>query len=181
MVNVAKRWIVVVAALSVTVVAIAACGNGSNEGSGTLAGDVAPPTMVTPVLATPVLTPTAVPTPSPLPTPSPEPTPEPTPPPTAVKVPTPTPVTDKDGQKVPLFLTFGWETDFGKHSVPYSEIRRGGPPRDGIPPIDDPKFVAVSDAPDHFVDHEPVISFEVNGDARSQIHHLIDDAVEFRS
>ena len=58
-----------------------------------------------------------------------------------MRVPTPTPVTDKEGQKLPISLTFGWKTDFTKHSVPYSEIIRGGPPRDGIPPIDDPKFI----------------------------------------
>lgn len=29
-------------------------------------------------------------------------------------------------------------TDFSKHSVPYSEILSGGPPKDGIPSIDSP-------------------------------------------
>ena len=35
--------------------------------------------------------------------------------------------------------TSGWETDFSRHSVPLSEFQSGGPPRDGIPPIDHPK------------------------------------------
>lgn len=30
--------------------------------------------------------------------------------------------------------TFGWLTDFSKHTVTYDEIVSGGPPRDGIPP-----------------------------------------------
>ena len=93
------------------------------------------------------------------------------------------PVTDKEGQKLPMTLTFGWKTDFTKHSVPYSEITRGGPPRDGIPPIDNPKFQTVSDAPDYFVDHEPVVSFEFNGEAKAypiailMWHEIVNDEV----
>ena len=32
------------------------------------------------------------------------------------------------------FSIRGWETDFSRHSVPFSEIFSGGPGRDGIPP-----------------------------------------------
>jgi hypothetical protein len=38
------------------------------------------------------------------------------------------------------------ETGGVKHSVPLDEIIGGGPAKDGIPPIDDPKFVSVSAA-----------------------------------
>ncbi len=31
-------------------------------------------------------------------------------------------------------------TDFSKHAVDFREIKSGGPPKDGIPPIDAPKF-----------------------------------------
>ena len=67
----------------------------------------------------------------------------------------------------PRFLTFGWKTDFSRHSVPFDEILSGGPPRDGIPPIDNPKYHDVSDAPTYMVANEPVISVEINGDARA--------------
>jgi hypothetical protein len=40
----------------------------------------------------------------------------------------------------------GWRTDFAKHSVPLSEFQSGGPPRDGIPPVDDPVPTAQADA-----------------------------------
>ena len=40
----------------------------------------------------------------------------------------------------------GWKTDFSRHSVPYSEILSGGVPRDGIPPLDDPRFTTPEDA-----------------------------------
>ena len=77
----------------------------------------------------------------------------------------------------------GWTTDFSRHSVPYSEILSGGPPRDGIPPIDDPKFTTPEDADRWLGDQEPVIAFELNGDARAyplQIliwHEIVNDVV----
>ena len=37
-------------------------------------------------------------------------------------------------------------TDFSRHSVAYEEIVSGGPPKDGIPAIDQPSFVAVAEA-----------------------------------
>ena len=37
-------------------------------------------------------------------------------------------------------------TDFSKHSVPYSEILSGGPPKDGIPSINAPKFQSTNNA-----------------------------------
>lgn len=37
-------------------------------------------------------------------------------------------------------------TDGVKHSVPLGEIVGGGPPKDGIPSIDNPKFVLASQA-----------------------------------
>jgi len=79
--------------------------------------------------------------------------------------------------------TRGWETDFSRHSVPYSEIISGGPPRDGIPPIDDPKFTTFQDADTWLGNQEPVIAFELNGDARAyplQIltwHEIVNDEV----
>jgi hypothetical protein len=53
--------------------------------------------------------------------------------------------------------TSGWKTDFSKHSVPLSEIRSGGPPRDGIPPIDGPRYASQGDADDWLASEEPVI------------------------
>lgn len=47
--------------------------------------------------------------------------------------------------KARIFI-LDWKTDFSRHSVPYSEIISAGPLRDGIPPIDDPKFITFKDA-----------------------------------
>ena len=79
--------------------------------------------------------------------------------------------------------TRDWKTDFSLHSVPYSEIFSAGPPCDGIPPLDDPKFTTPSDADRWLSSQEPVIAFEVNGDGRAyplQIltwHEIVNDVV----
>jgi len=66
----------------------------------------------------------------------------------------------------PAFDTSGWKTDFSKHSMPLSEIMSGGPGRDGIPPIDHPKFQSVSQV-DWLTPTEPVIAFSVGDDHRA--------------
>lgn len=56
--------------------------------------------------------------------------------------------------------TAGWETDFSKHTVPLAEFRSGGPGRDGIPPIDEPRTVSQEDADTFLDDREPVLVVE---------------------
>ena len=57
-------------------------------------------------------------------------------------------------------------TDFTRHTVPLEQIIAGGPPRDGIPAIDDPSFVALEEAGD-LADREPVIGLVLAGEARA--------------
>jgi len=71
----------------------------------------------------------------------------PTPDPLTTPFPTP------DPSSAPMRLTFsGVQTDFTNHSVPFSEIRSGDPPRDGIPPVDVPIFLQVGNTPDYMND-----------------------------
>jgi hypothetical protein len=49
-----------------------------------------------------------------------------------------------------------WGTDFSKSSVPLQEIQSGGPSKDGIPAIDEPRYLQVKDV-DFLEDREPVI------------------------
>ncbi|MEM1398520.1 MAG: DUF3179 domain-containing protein [Pseudomonadota bacterium] len=76
----------------------------------------------------------------------------------------------------------GWQTDFTQMSVDPSEIFSGGPPKDGIPPIDNPAFAPVSEATD-LTDRDPVIGLEINGDARAYPlriliwHEIVNDTV----
>jgi hypothetical protein len=74
-------------------------------------------------------------------------------------------------------------TDFSKHSVPYSEILSGGPPKDGIPSIDDPDFQSTNEADEWLEDREPVVFVQVGDDARAypiQIliwHEIVNDVI----
>ena len=76
----------------------------------------------------------------------------------------------------------GWTTDFERLSVAPSEILSGGPPKDGIPSIDDPTFAPVSE-PSELDDREPVIGLTIGEDARAyplQIltwHEIVNDKV----
>lgn len=58
------------------------------------------------------------------------------------------------------------KTDFSKHSVPLDEFRSGGPGRDGIPPIDEPKPGSQPVAEPWLGDREPVLAVEIGGQAR---------------
>lgn len=54
--------------------------------------------------------------------------------------------------------------DFSKHSIPLDEILSGGPSKDGIPAIDQPRFVPASKASRTFLkDKDRVIALVVNG------------------
>lgn len=75
-------------------------------------------------------------------------------------------------------------TDFSRHSIELSEIRDGGPPKDGIPAIDRPRFAPVSARyPLPLGETEPVISVNLDGDARAYPlrivirHEIVNDVV----
>jgi len=81
------------------------------------------------------------------------------------------------------FVRMGWSnTDFSKTTIPLSEVMSGGPPRDGIPPIDNPQFQPVS-AQKSLSAKDPVVSIEINGDARAYPlriliwHEIVNDTV----
>jgi hypothetical protein len=79
--------------------------------------------------------------------------------------------------------TGSWATNWNKRTIEYDELLSGGPPRDGIASIDDPKFVSPSQAGEWLADNEPVISLEIDGQARAyplQIltwHEIANDVV----
>jgi len=63
--------------------------------------------------------------------------------------------------------TSGWKTDFSRHAVPLSQLQSGGPGRDGIPPIDNPKATSAAKADGWLSDREPVLAVELGGRARA--------------
>lgn len=71
-------------------------------------------------------------------------------------------------------------------SVPLEEIRSGGPPPDGIPPIDDPVFERVADADEWLEEQSPVLVLDLDGDARAYplailtFHEIVNDIIAGR-
>lgn len=59
------------------------------------------------------------------------------------------------------------KTDFERSTVDFSEIMSGGPPRDGIPAVDEPRHVPASAASQWLAPDEPVIAVEIGGEARA--------------
>ncbi|MGH2670977.1 MAG: DUF3179 domain-containing protein, partial [bacterium] len=87
------------------------------------------------------------------------------------------------GEPVPFADASEWKTNFKKHSVKLNEIISGGPPKDGIPAIDKPRFETVAAAGKWLKPLEPVIVFARGDDARAypmQImtwHEIVNDTV----
>jgi len=79
-------------------------------------------------------------------------------------------------------------TDFSQHAVPLEEIKSGGPAKDGIPPIDTPRFEQLNDGAaagwaSRIGETEPVIAIDIRGDARAYPlsvliwHEIVNDVV----
>lgn len=79
-------------------------------------------------------------------------------------------------------------TDFSRHTVPLDEIKSGGPPKDGLPSIDAPRFERLNDGvasgwAARIRDVEPVISLAIGDDARAYPlsiliwHEIVNDVV----
>lgn len=85
-----------------------------------------------------------------------------------------------DEEKNIFKLSLGQEI---KHTVPLDKILSGGPPQDGIPSIDNPKFQSVQEADEILEDSELVLGLNINGDIRVyplQIlvwHEIVNDVV----
>lgn len=81
------------------------------------------------------------------------------------------------------FETAAWDTDFSQRSVSLSEFASGGPGKDGIPAIDQPRFEGVAEA-DRFLDgREPVAAVQIGDAAKAYPirimvwHEIVNDRV----
>jgi hypothetical protein len=74
------------------------------------------------------------------------------------------------------------ETDGVKHLIPLDRIKGGGPPKDGIPSIDNPVFADVQSS-QFMSDSDTVIGLEINGEAKAYPifilvwHEIVNDRV----
>ena len=75
------------------------------------------------------------------------------------------------------------KTDFSRRSVDLAEIESGGPPKDGIPSIDRPRFVGARAARAWLKAKEPVIVLRVGREARAypiqilMFHEIVNDTI----
>lgn len=66
--------------------------------------------------------------------------------------------------------------------IPVDAIKRGGPPRDGIPSLDDPVFVA-AEAANYLKERDRVLGISINGAARAypirilNYHEIVNDVI----
>jgi hypothetical protein len=91
-------------------------------------------------------------------------------------------VVASSGQANPAFWKLEWpSTDFSKSSVPFDEIFSGGVPKDGIPPIDNPRFASIEKVQDLYKGTEPVITVAIDGKAKAyplgilMTHEIVND------
>lgn len=83
-----------------------------------------------------------------------------------------------------FFSSIEWpKTDFNKRNISFEEILSGGPPKDGIPAIDDPVFIKINQAEKWLNPFEPVISVAINGVAKAyplqilMFHEIVNDEI----
>lgn len=83
----------------------------------------------------------------------------------------------------PSYWKHEWpRTDFTKHNVAFEDILSGGPPKDGIPSIDNPTFIPVAEETE-LTDTDPVIGLVVNGVAKAYPlrvliwHEIVNDTI----
>ncbi len=75
------------------------------------------------------------------------------------------------------------KTEFDRRTVDLAEIQSGGPPKDGIPAIDRPRFVAVDAAKAWLKAKEPLIVLRLGGERRAyplqilMFHEIVNDEV----
>jgi hypothetical protein len=80
-------------------------------------------------------------------------------------------------------LNSEWRTDFTRRTVEWREIRSGGPPKDGIPAIDNPTFESVAAAETWLSTRDPVIAFQEGDEVRAYPlailiwHEIVNDTV----
>ncbi len=87
--------------------------------------------------------------------------------------------TTTDSQPSELIIM---KTDGVKHSIPLDKIKGGGPPKDGIPSIDNPVFANIENS-QFMSDSDTVIGLEINGESKAYPlfilvwHEIVNDKV----
>lgn len=72
-----------------------------------------------------------------------------------------------EGLNVRFRLDYWETTDFCNTSIDLEDVLSGGPPPNGIPPINDPAYESLADASTWLVAQSPVVAVTVNGETRA--------------
>ena len=89
----------------------------------------------------------------------------------------------QDGMEGILKAYPNWTTNFEKKSIDLNELISGGPPKDGIPAIINPKFTTLEEAKNWLAEKEPVIAVEINGNSKAyplqilMFHEIVNDRI----
>jgi len=81
------------------------------------------------------------------------------------------------------FINSGLRTNTSISSIPLDQILSGGPPKDGIPSINDPKFISISEASEIENPDQEGLSVVINGEAKFYPytilvwHEIVNDTV----
>ena len=73
--------------------------------------------------------------------------------------------------------------DLSNSEIPVEKIFSGGPPRDGIPALDQPKFLTIDEAENELSESDPVLGIEINGVSRAypiaimNWHEIVNDKI----
>jgi len=103
--------------------------------------------------------------------------------PTTTRGPLETSTTAQDPLDVGSALADMRNPSFPEPLIDPDEVMSGGPPPDGIPPIDNPFFVSIDEADSYLTDPEPVVVVEIDGEARAypvQVlmwHEIVNDEI----
>lgn len=79
-----------------------------------------------------------------------------------------------------VFFLLGF--DFSQHSIPIDEIHSGGPAKDGIPALYDPRFMLAKDV-EYLKQSDRILGLTINGEAKAypikvlNWHELVNDSV----
>ena len=172
---------------------VVACGGGSDSPDGaapTPAGSDEAPVAQAPTDPTPTTESTATPVPTPS-TADPEPTVDTVSPSEDEATPEPTvkPTVEinigddtEAARAERLRLIWKWDTNFNERNISLNDVKIVLP-RDQIVPIDEPKFVPVTEAPAYMKPREPVVAVVVNGEAKAYSlamlmwHEIVNDTI----
>ncbi len=86
-------------------------------------------------------------------------------------------------QQVYLPSGAGKPFDVTRHSVPLNEIKAGGPPKDGIPALDAPKFVSADQARKFLFGKDRVLGIALFGGIKAypirimNLHEIVNDEI----